>query len=89
MATKSENSEIAVLQTQMTNVVKDISEIKADVKTLLGQGSEIEALKKEITEIKLELEQLRGRSRVQNILSGILASVLTLLITYFIQNVGQ
>lgn len=35
MATKSENADIAVLQTQMTSVESDVTDIKKDVKTIL------------------------------------------------------
>ena len=34
MSTKSERTEIAVLQTQMTEVKADVSEVKSDVKEI-------------------------------------------------------
>ncbi len=80
MLTKSENSEIAVLQNQMSTVQTDITEIKSDIKTIIATIDGNFVTKAEFSEYK--------KSQVwQKALIAIAFSVMGALITFFFTHI--
>lgn len=94
---KNENSEtkIAVLEANMVNIAKDISDIKADIKNIIMQlnrqpslEAEILSLKKEIQEdrisFKEELSVIKKSSNLWKWLAPILTAILTASVTFLV-----
>lgn len=89
MSRLTESERLVKLETQVDAVLVGITEIKADNKEFRDKldgllpeyatKSQLQSLRKEI----------KRKSFIQNTLSAILGSVLTLLIAFFITNVGR
>lgn len=88
--TKSTETEIAVLQNQMTTVQTDVTEIKSDIKVILKNQEETAILQGEVDVLRKDVEDLKKKRTIQAILipifCSILASVMTFLIISFINS---
>ena len=95
MKPENDGERIIALETNMTNIAKDISDIKADIKGIVMQlnqqiskqptlEAEIIALKNEILEIKKS--NSTTKTWIKHSLSGVLGAVLTFLIIQYLQN---
>jgi hypothetical protein len=78
---KSTETEIAILQTQMTTVQSDVSEMKTDIKTILSN-------QEKNIELERRVDMLEARKTFQSyivpVASAIIASILTfLIVSYF------
>lgn len=85
MATKSETAEIAVLQTQMSSVQTDITDIKtmvtgmaAKVDALTLANARMETMAVEISTLKQDIIKLQGVNNLKNTLLwvGLVASAI-------------
>lgn len=83
--TKSQNSEIAVLQTEVKNMSKDLTEVKNHLLSLIKKvddltiaQTEISELRTEVTYLKKEITQLKGVNNLKNTLLwvGLVASAI-------------
>lgn len=94
MKPENDGERIIALETNMTNIAKDISDIKADIKGIVMQlnqqinkqptlEAEIISLKKDIQEIKTSNSPTR--IWIKHSLSGVLGAVLTFLIIQYLQ----
>lgn len=79
---KSKETEIAVLQTQMTTAQKDITEIKADIKTIIAtlDGNFV---------TKDEFKQYKQAQVWQKLLIAIGFTFMGALVTYFINDITK
>lgn len=75
MATKSESAEIAVLQTQMSSVQSDITDIKSMVTALTSKvdalalaNTRMETMGVEITSLKQDIIKLQSINNLKNTL---------------------
>lgn len=95
MKPENDGERIIALETNMTNIAKDISDIKADIKGIVMQlnqqvnkqptlEAEIISLKNDIQEIKTANSPTR--TWIKHSLSGVLGAVLTFLIIQYLQN---
>ena len=92
MASKSENADIAVLQTQMTSVQTDITDIKnmvtgitSKVDALAIANTRLETMAVEITNLKQEITKLQSVNNLKNTLLwvGLVASaIINVLVIY-------
>lgn len=82
MSTQSERTEIEVLKIQMTTAQKDISEIKADVKSIVStlDGGFV---------TKAEFGEYKKSQAWQKIIIALGFTVIGALTTYFFTNVGK
>lgn len=80
MATKSETADIAVLQTQMAGVVLDIGDIKADTKSIVSSLASLP----EGFVTRGEFSEFKKRWLLSHTMAGIVPSVLTGLVIYFL-----
>lgn len=85
MATKSENADIAVLQTQMSNVEAAVLRIEAKVD---GQSSKMDGQAKTYIQ-RTEFESYKRSQNLQKIFVAIGMFIIGSLVTYFITTVGK
>lgn len=79
MATKSENADIAVLQEQMEGVKSDVTDVKADVKTILGR----------LDDSYVKKDEFRAFKWTTIPLTILVTVVLTFLVTFFFQKITE
>lgn len=94
----SESQEVKItrLETQMNNVTSEIAEVKALVKEVIVKvdqastvTSDMLVIKSNMLGFETKLEKLEKKRWLQNILSGVLGAVLSVLIAYFVTNIGK
>ena len=77
MSTKSENSEIAVLQTQMEAVLSGLDDIKTKLDTF--------ATESRVTELERRVKELDRKKTLHTWVSGTLSGVLGVIMTILVQ----
>ena len=77
------------LETLMEQSLSEIKEIRIDLKQMSNSFVTKTEFKEEIIEIRNQVGAISKRSWIQNTLSAILGAVLTLLVSYFISNIGK
>ena len=77
------------LETLMEQSLSEIKEIRIDLKHMSNSFVTKTEFKEEIIEIRNQVGAISKRSWIQNTLSAILGAVLTLLVSYFISNIGK
>ena len=77
------------LETLMEQALSEIKEVRADIRVMSDSFVTKTEFREELTRVENQLTSFSKSSRVQNILSGMLGVVLTVLIGFFIANVGK
>lgn len=85
MATKSENAEIAVLQSQVLTVKDDIKEVKADVKEV----KDIITGANDIYVSKVEFAAFKRQYWLSHTLTALLTAIVVATVEYIVLNILQ
>lgn len=89
IATKSENADIAVLQSEMKDVKNALLRIETKVDSIALVQNEVQALKMEINSLKVEIKELKNSKTLLNWVVPFVASIITAAFTYLvIQQLG-
>ena len=88
MKERTENERMAVLETTVKNMDKRITEIQADIKSIIATLAQQPTLEAEIETLKKEIQELKASTNMWKFLSptfaAIMGSVLTFLIIQYI-----
>lgn len=84
----TETERLVKLETLMTQALDEIKELRAEVKAATNVYVTATKHNDDISDIQKELAALKASRWVQNTLSAVLGAILSLLIAYFINNVG-
>lgn len=84
MKPENDGERIIALETNMTNIAKDISDIKADIKAISIQLNKQPSLEIEILSLKEEIKEIRKSSNLWKWLSPTLTALLTAVVTFLL-----
>lgn len=87
--TQQNEVEIAVIKADMTNMAKDISDIKTDVKTIMVQLNKQPSLEAKIISLEKEIHEIRQSSNLWKWLAPTLTAVLTASVTFLLMQYIQ
>lgn len=89
MAQLTNSERLVKLETLMTQVLTEIKEMRTEMKTTSSLFVSVDKYVEDMEEIRTELAEINSKRWVHNTLSAILGAILTLLLSYFITNVGK
>lgn len=88
MKPENDGERIIALETNMTNIAKDISDIKADIKGIVmqlnQQANKQPTLEAEIISLKTEIVNIKKSSNLWKWLSPTLTAILTAIVTFLL-----
>ena len=83
----NEQQEIATLKANMKTIITRIETMDHKLDKLIEANSKVLLLEKDVETLRGEIINIRRSKWIQNTLSAIFGAVLTLLITYIIQDI--
>ena len=83
------DTKIAVLEANMTNIAKDISDIKSDIKAIVVQMNKQPSLEAEIISLKEEIQDIKKTSNLWKWLAPTLTSIITAVVVFLLINYIQ
>ena len=90
--TKSDNSEIAVLQTKMETVLEEVKEIRQALSKIQSAIDDKfvakEEFKEELTRLEGEFAKYKRSQAWQKVALALLTAAVTFLVVFFLDNVG-
>jgi hypothetical protein len=86
MTPNNADTKIAVLEANMTNIAKDIADIKADIKAIVHQMGKQPTLEAEIIALKDEIQEIRKSSNLWKWLSPSLTFLFTTILVFLFMN---
>lgn len=89
MTKLTQTERLVKLETLMQQSLDEIKELRAEVKAATTIYVTIAKHEEDLNDIKSDLTEIKGRRWVQNTLSAILGAILSLLVAFFINNVGR
>lgn len=82
--TQTTETKIAVLETGMANIAKDISEIKVAITAINTQLNRQPSLEAEILALKTEIQEVKKSSNLWKWLAPTLTAILTASVTFLL-----
>jgi hypothetical protein len=89
MTTTNADTKIAVLEANMTNIAKDIADIKADIKAIVLQMNRQPSLEAEVLALKEEILEIKKTSSLWRWLAPTLTALFTAAVTFLLINYLQ
>lgn len=84
MKETTDQTKIAVLEANMANIAKDISDIKEDVKAIIVQLNRQPSLEQEIIQLKDEIRSVKNSNNLWKWLAPTLTSILSAAVTFLL-----
>ena len=85
----TQKERLVKLETLMNQVLTETKELRNEIRKRNSGFVAIEKHQEDIADLKQDINELKSKRWVQNILSAILGATLSLLIAYFISTVGK
>lgn len=76
------------VETILTQVLDELREVKQEMRSMHNSYVSAEEHSHAVVDLQTQITELKAKRWVQNTLSAVLGSVLTLLLGYFVANIG-